>query len=69
MFMPHLSSKRHIPVSVVSLAIVIKPKAKEIVRTTAILHSAKKFIYISMALQLFVGPWPLFQFIDLFHSQ
>jgi hypothetical protein len=50
MFMPHLSIKRHIPVSVISLATVIKPKAKEIVRTTAILHSTKKCIYGSTAL-------------------
>jgi hypothetical protein len=26
-------------------------------------------IYLSMALQPFVGPWPLFQFLDLLHSR
>jgi hypothetical protein len=25
--------------------------------------------YLSMALQPFVGPWPLFQFLDLLHSR
>jgi hypothetical protein len=24
------------------------------------------YVYLSMALQTFVGPWPLFQFLDLF---
>jgi hypothetical protein len=26
-------------------------------------------IYLSMALEPFVGPWPLFQFLDLLHSR
>jgi hypothetical protein len=26
-------------------------------------------IYLSMALQPFVGPWPLFQFLDILHGQ
>jgi hypothetical protein len=25
-------------------------------------------MYISVALQAFVGPWPLFQFLDLLHG-
>jgi hypothetical protein len=26
-------------------------------------------IYLSLALQPFVGPWPIFQFLDLLHSR
>jgi hypothetical protein len=41
-------------------------------RTTAILGSQMNIsisICLSMVLQPFVGPWPLFQFLDLLHGQ
>jgi hypothetical protein len=32
-------------------------------------HKENQSSYLSTALQPFVGPWPLFQFLDLLHSR
>jgi hypothetical protein len=51
------------------ILIYFKNKTKSLAIFCIIYHYAKRNANLSMALQSFVGPWPLFQFLNPIYSR